>query len=73
MSIDLGMTVRMHHEGHQRRYWSLGEMSLSRKIETPAQNREEFKQTIAMVLNAFPDYRQTIHDWITENDKTVTR
>ncbi len=26
-----------------------------------------------MVLNAFPDYRQTIRDWITENDKAVTR
>src|SRR6266702_1065708 len=37
------------------------------------QNREEFKQTITMVLNAFPDHHQTIHDWIAENDKVVTR
>jgi SnoaL-like polyketide cyclase len=26
-----------------------------------------------MVLNAFPDYRQTIRNWISENDKAVTR
>ena len=37
------------------------------------QNREEFKQTITMVLNAFPDHHQAIHDWIAENDKVVTR
>ncbi len=37
------------------------------------QNREEFKQTMTMVLNAFPDHHQTIHDWIAENDKVVTR
>ena len=36
------------------------------------QNREEFKQTMTMVLNAFPDHHQTIHDWIAENDKVVT-
>jgi steroid delta-isomerase-like uncharacterized protein len=37
------------------------------------QNREEFKQMMTMVLNAFPDHHQTIHDWIAENDKVVTR
>jgi steroid delta-isomerase-like uncharacterized protein len=38
-----------------------------------SQNREEFKQMMTMVLNAFPDHHQTIHDWIAENDKVVTR
>jgi steroid delta-isomerase-like uncharacterized protein len=37
------------------------------------QNREEFKHMITMVLNAFPDHHQTIHDWIAEHDKVVTR
>jgi steroid delta-isomerase-like uncharacterized protein len=37
------------------------------------QNREAFKQMITMVLNAFPDHHQTIHDWIAENDRVVTR
>jgi steroid delta-isomerase-like uncharacterized protein len=37
------------------------------------QNREEFKHTITMVLNAFPDHHQDIHDWIAEHDKVVTR
>jgi steroid delta-isomerase-like uncharacterized protein len=37
------------------------------------QNREEFKHTMTMVLGAFPDHHQTIHDWIAENDKVVTR
>jgi len=37
------------------------------------QNREEFKHMITMMLNAFPDRHQTIHDWIAENDKVVTR
>ena len=37
------------------------------------QNREEFKHMITMLLNAFPDHHQTIHDWIAENDKVVTR
>ena len=37
------------------------------------QNREEFKYMIAMMLNAFPDRHQIIHDWIVENDKVVTR
>lgn len=36
------------------------------------QNREEFKHMIAMMLNAFPDHHQTIHDWIAENDRVVT-
>jgi steroid delta-isomerase-like uncharacterized protein len=45
------------------------------KVEGQAQgqNREEFKQTMAMILNAFPDFHQTIHDWIAEKDKVVTR
>jgi steroid delta-isomerase-like uncharacterized protein len=37
------------------------------------QNREEFKQMITMLLNAFPDHQQTMHDWIVEDDKVVTR
>ena len=37
------------------------------------QNREEFKHMISMMLNAFPDHLQIIHDWIAENDKVVTR
>jgi steroid delta-isomerase-like uncharacterized protein len=37
------------------------------------ENREEFKQMMAMVQSAFPDHHQTIHDWIVENDKVVTR
>src|SRR5260370_22260291 len=37
------------------------------------QNREAFKHMITMVLNAFPDHHQTIHDWIAEHDKVVTR
>ena len=37
------------------------------------QNREEFKHMIAMMLTAFPDRHQTIHDWVAENDKVVTR
>jgi len=37
------------------------------------QNREEFKQMLSTMLNAFPDHHQTIHDWIAENDKVVTR
>jgi steroid delta-isomerase-like uncharacterized protein len=44
-------------------------------VEGPdhGQNREEFKHMITMMLNAFPDHHQTIHDWIAENDKVVTR
>jgi len=37
------------------------------------QNREEFKNMISMMLNAFPDHHQIIHDWVAENDKVVTR
>ena len=37
------------------------------------QTREEFKQMIYMMLNAFPDRHQIIHDWVAENDKVVTR
>jgi steroid delta-isomerase-like uncharacterized protein len=37
------------------------------------QNREAFKHMITMVLNAFPDHHQAIHDWIAENDRVVTR
>ena len=37
------------------------------------ENREEFKQMMAMVQSAFPYHHQTIHDWIVENDKVVTR
>jgi steroid delta-isomerase-like uncharacterized protein len=37
------------------------------------QNREEFKQMMTTVFNAFPDHQQTIHDWIAQGDKVVTR
>ena len=37
------------------------------------QNREVFKHMISMLLNAFPDHYQTIHDWVAENDRVVTR
>lgn len=37
------------------------------------QNREEFKHMMTTVFNAFPDRQQTIHDWIVEDDKVVTR
>src|SRR5438270_13280237 len=37
------------------------------------QNRGEFKQMLTTMLNAFPDHQQTIHDWIAEDDKVVTR
>jgi steroid delta-isomerase-like uncharacterized protein len=38
-----------------------------------SQNREEFKHMLTTMLNAFPDHHQTIHDWIAEGDKVVTR
>jgi len=41
--------------------------------QTLSQNRQEFTQTMAMILNAFPDFHQTIHDWIAEKDKVVAR
>ena len=37
------------------------------------QNREEFKHMITMMLTAFPDHHQTIHNWVAEHDKVVTR
>jgi steroid delta-isomerase-like uncharacterized protein len=37
------------------------------------QDREEFKHMLSMMLNAFSDRRQTIHDWVAENDRVVTR
>ena len=37
------------------------------------QNREEFKHMLSMMLNAFPDRHQIIHDWVAEHDKVVTR
>lgn len=36
-------------------------------------NRQEFKQARAMVYNAFPDYYQTIPDWVIGNGKAVIR
>jgi predicted ester cyclase len=35
--------------------------------------RDYLKRGLAMVLNAFPDYHQTIHDWIAEGDKVMAR
>jgi len=41
--------------------------------EERSSTREDMKRGLAMVLNAFPDYHQTIHDWIAEGDKVVAR
>jgi predicted ester cyclase len=41
--------------------------------EDQGENHEECKQIMVMVLSTFPDYHQTIHDWIAEQDKVVTR
>lgn len=35
--------------------------------------RDDVKRGLAMVLGAFPDYHQTIHDWIAEGDKVMAR
>ena len=45
------------------------------KVEgvTQGQDPTEFKQSLAMILNAFPDFHQTIYDWVAEKDKVVTR
>ena len=35
--------------------------------------RDDMKRGLTMVLGAFPDYHQTIHDWIAEGDKVMAR
>lgn len=35
--------------------------------------REQLKQGLGMILKAFPDYHQTIHDWIVADGKVVAR
>jgi len=35
--------------------------------------RDDMKRGLGMVLSAFPDYHQTIHDWIAQGDKVVAR
>ena len=44
-------------------------LELTDRIST----RDDMKRGLEMVLGAFPDYHQTIHDWIAEDDKVVTR
>lgn len=41
--------------------------------EERASSREDLKQGLARVFTAFPDYHQTIHDWIVEGEKVVAR
>jgi steroid delta-isomerase-like uncharacterized protein len=41
--------------------------------EQSSNTRAELKQMLALVLTAFPDYQQTIHDWIVEGEKVVAR
>jgi steroid delta-isomerase-like uncharacterized protein len=41
--------------------------------EDRVRDRADFKAIMAMVLDAFADYHQTIHDWIAEGDKVVAR
>ena len=43
------------------------------EYEQTASTGEELKQGLTMVLNAFPDYHQIIHDWIVEGEKVVAR
>lgn len=43
------------------------------EIEQRSNTRAELKQGLAMVFGAFPDYNQTIHDWIAEGDRVVAR
>jgi steroid delta-isomerase-like uncharacterized protein len=35
--------------------------------------REQLKRGLGKILNAFPDYHQTIHDWIVADGKVVAR
>ena len=39
----------------------------------PSENREQFKQRLAMFRTAFPDLVMTVEDMIAEGDKVVTR
>ena len=41
--------------------------------ENRSNTRAELKAMLAMVFNAFPDYHQTIVDWIAEGQKVVAR
>ena len=43
------------------------------EYEQTSSTGEELKQGLTMVLNAFPDYHQIIHDWIVEGEKVVAR
>jgi len=43
------------------------------EIEQRSNTRAELKQMLEMVFDAFPDYQQTIHDWIAEDDRVVVR
>lgn len=43
------------------------------EYEQTSSTGEELKQGLTMVLNAFPDYHQIIHDWILEGEKVVAR
>jgi steroid delta-isomerase-like uncharacterized protein len=43
------------------------------EVEQTANSRAEIKQMLAGVFVAFPDYHQTIHDWIVDGEKVVAR
>ena len=43
------------------------------EYEQTSCTREELKQMLAGVFVAFPDYDQTIHDWIVDGEKVVAR
>lgn len=43
------------------------------EIEGTFSTREQLKQGLTMVLGAFPDYHQVIHDWICAGDRVVAR
>ena len=43
------------------------------EIEQRSNTRADLKQMLEMVFDAFPDYQQTIHDWIAEDDRVVVR
>jgi steroid delta-isomerase-like uncharacterized protein len=41
--------------------------------EQTSSTRDQLKQGLGMILAAFPDYHQTIHDWIVADGKVVAR
>lgn len=43
------------------------------EYEQTYSTRDQLKAGLTMVLHAFPDYHQVIHDWIVTEDKVVAR